>query len=293
MGCCVSASSRSTCISRSHGEANAVSLTCFETGFCGTKKMNRTFSDHVIAVQNLPSVPNRVFANGKCRTSCILTQQGRKGVNQVAMIVWEVRFYVRRCVFDGHGPQGHLVARKVRDALPLKLLSSMHSYQSRQNEYGGSCLTGNSKKTDGRDFEKERLNCSWREAFVKSYKAMDKELRSHPNLDCFCSGTTAVTLVKQVREKQCLSSNFLAFIEFMWFDLTLLGPQPVHGIYRRFSSDNGIQGQQCYGRPVPAGFEGNTATVSTEDQNWSGVGDVTRVNSIVQLPRFSDGRPNP
>ncbi|KAK8616090.1 hypothetical protein V6N13_017654 [Hibiscus sabdariffa] len=157
MGCCVSASSRSTCISRSHGEANAVSLTCFETGFCGTKKMNRTFSDHVIAVQNLPSVPNRVFANGKCRTSCILTQQGRKGVNQVAMIVWE----------------------------------------SRQNEYGGSCLTGNSKKTDGRDFEKERLNCSWREAFVKSYKAMDKELRSHPNLDCFCSGTTAVTLVKQ------------------------------------------------------------------------------------------------
>lgn len=38
----------------------------------------------------------------------------------------------------------------------------------------------------------------WREAFLKSYKTMDKELRSHPNLDCFCSGSTAITVVKQV-----------------------------------------------------------------------------------------------
>ncbi|XLR15602.1 hypothetical protein S83_043540, partial [Arachis hypogaea] len=41
------------------------------------------------------------------------------------------------------------------------------------------------------------INSMWREAFMKAYKAMDKELRSHPNLDCFCSGSTAVTIVKQ------------------------------------------------------------------------------------------------
>nr|GMC70489.1 probable protein phosphatase 2C 52 [Ipomoea batatas] len=41
------------------------------------------------------------------------------------------------------------------------------------------------------------MDSLWREAFLKSYKAMDKELRSHPNLDCFCSGSTAVTIVKQ------------------------------------------------------------------------------------------------
>ncbi|KAL1300703.1 probable protein phosphatase 2C 52 [Arachis ipaensis] len=41
------------------------------------------------------------------------------------------------------------------------------------------------------------VNSMWREAFMKAYKAMDKELRSHPNLDCFCSGSTAVTIVKQ------------------------------------------------------------------------------------------------
>ncbi|KAI9093954.1 hypothetical protein K1719_026952 [Acacia pycnantha] len=37
----------------------------------------------------------------------------------------------------------------------------------------------------------------WQEAFLKTYKVMDKDLKSHPNLDCFCSGSTAVTLVKQ------------------------------------------------------------------------------------------------
>lgn len=203
MGCCFSTSRRSTYSTRSHGEA--VSPTCFEIGFCGQKRTNRTFSDHVIALQHLPSVPNRIFANGKSRSSCIFTQQGRKGINQDAMIVWEdfMSEDATFCgVFDGHGPHGHLVARKVRDALPLKLLSSMHSCQSRQNGSGQACFKGNSKKSDGEDSEKDgsaedRLNALWSEAFMNSYKAMDKELRSHPNLDCFCSGSTAVTIVKQ------------------------------------------------------------------------------------------------
>ncbi|XP_022727031.1 probable protein phosphatase 2C 52 [Durio zibethinus] len=204
MGCCVSTSSRSTCSTRSRGEA--VSPTCFEIGYCGQKRTKRTFSDRVVGLQHLPSLPNRIFTNGKSRSSCIFTQQGRKGINQDAMIVWEdfMSEDVTFCgVFDGHGPHGHLVARKVRDVLPLKLLSSMHSYQSRQNGSGRKCFKGNSKKSDGGDSERDgsadedRLNSLWRESFMKSYKAMDKELRSHPNLDCFCSGSTAVTIVKQ------------------------------------------------------------------------------------------------
>lgn len=56
---------------------------------------------------------------------------------------------------------------------------------------------------DGCDSEfsisiEDQLGSLWRDAFLKSYKAMDKELRSHPTLDCFCSGSTAVTIVKQV-----------------------------------------------------------------------------------------------
>ena len=36
-----------------------------------------------------------------------------------------------------------------------------------------------------------------KESFMKAFKVMDKELRLHPTINCFCSGTTAVTLVKQ------------------------------------------------------------------------------------------------
>ncbi|KAK8613357.1 hypothetical protein V6N13_101122 [Hibiscus sabdariffa] len=195
MGGCISTSSR--------GEV--VSPTCFDVGCCGSKRTKRTFLDHVIGLQHLPSVPNRIFTNGKSRSSCIFTQQGRKGINQDAMIVWEdfMPEDVTFCgVFDGHGPHGHLVARKVRDALPLKLLSSLHSCQSRQNGTGQTCFKGSSEKLDSGDSEKEvsaedRLTSLWREAFMKSYKAMDKELRSHPNLDCFCSGSTAISIVKQ------------------------------------------------------------------------------------------------
>jgi len=111
-------------------------------------------------------------------------------------------------VFDGHGPHGHLVARKVRDALPVKLLSFLHSSESKRSGSGKTCFKGN-VKPDSVEFEKDcstedKMNSMWREAFMKSYKAMDKELRSHPNLDCFCSGSTAVTIVKQVVEEHHL-----------------------------------------------------------------------------------------
>lgn len=200
MGGCVSTSSQSTCSSRSNGETVSPIYGC-----CGQKRTKRTFSDHVITMHNLPSVPHRIFMNGKSRTSCIFTQQGRKGINQDAMIVWEdfMSEDVTFCgVFDGHGPHGHLVARRVRDALPIKLLSFLLASQSRQNGPGKTCFNGNTKKLEAGDSEKDgpaedKSNSLWREAYLKAYKSMDKELKSHPNLDCFCSGSTAVTIVKQ------------------------------------------------------------------------------------------------
>jgi hypothetical protein len=39
----------------------------------------------------LGSVPGRIFSNdGRSRTAAIYTQQGRKGINQDAMLVWDV-----------------------------------------------------------------------------------------------------------------------------------------------------------------------------------------------------------
>lgn len=202
MGGCISTRSQSTCSSGSNGEAVS-SSSCLGMGLC-RKRSKRTFSDHIATLQHLSSIPNRIFMNGKSRSSCIFTQQGRKGINQDAMIAWEdfMADDVTFCgVFDGHGPHGHLVARRVRDALPLKLLSFLNSCQMKNvgpsSTYCNGDLTSEGAETDKDALIEDQMSSSWRDVFLKSYKAMDKELRSHPNLDCFCSGSTAVTIVKQ------------------------------------------------------------------------------------------------
>ncbi|CAN0896867.1 Probable protein phosphatase 2C 1 [Linum grandiflorum] len=190
MGACFSTSISGTCISRSNGEKS-----CLGVRFFGQKSGKGTFFDHTMGLQHLASIPNRIFANGKSSSSCIFTQQGRKGINQDAMIVWEdfMSEGVTFCgVFDGHGPQGHLVARKVRDSLPVKLMSFLNSHQSVED---GSGCEADVANDDGS--AEDKLDSLWREAFMKTYKSMDKELKSHPKLDCFCSGSTAVTVVKQ------------------------------------------------------------------------------------------------
>ena len=98
MGGCVSTSSHRTRSSRNNGET--MSHSCLGIGFCGQKR-TKTFSDRVFTLQSLPSIPNRIFTNGKSRTSCIFTQQGRKGINQDAMVVWEVSlFFTLGIIFE-------------------------------------------------------------------------------------------------------------------------------------------------------------------------------------------------
>lgn len=203
MGGCLSTSSESTYSNRSNGESTSPS--CFGLSMSARKRMRRTFSDHVNSLQNLSSIPNRIFSNGRSRSSCIFTQQGRKGINQDAMIVWEdfmAEDTIFCGVFDGHGPYGHLVARKVRDTLPSKLMGFMRTGESKQNGSSAACCNGD-VRSDVIDPENEdkrtedKVDSLWQEAFLKSYKAMDKDLRSHPSLDSFCSGSTAVTIVKQ------------------------------------------------------------------------------------------------
>lgn len=160
--------------------------------------------------------PGRMFANGASSISCLFTQQGRKGTNQDAMIVWEN--FSSRCdtifcgVFDGHGPYGHIVAKKVRDSLPLILDTQWKTYSSSNQSH----LYRNGDAPGSTSFEETTsvsMDDEWHESvevedlpemymvvkqsMLKAFKLMDKELKMHPTIDCFCSGTTAVTLVKQ------------------------------------------------------------------------------------------------
>ncbi|XP_074284916.1 putative protein phosphatase 2C 1 [Silene latifolia] len=200
MGGCIS-SNVSSCSSGSYEDGKSSSSCCsgmINRGRRSSSSSSRTFSDHAVALQRLLSIPNRIFMNGKSRSSCIFTQQGRKGINQDAMIVWEdfMANDVTFCgVFDGHGPHGHLVAQKVRDILPLLLVSFLNSYQTKEVEESGTRDEAGAENEGS--VEDKTPYSSWKDAFLKSYKAMDQELRSQPKLDGFCSGSTAVTIVKQ------------------------------------------------------------------------------------------------
>ncbi|CAI9755057.1 unnamed protein product [Fraxinus pennsylvanica] len=165
----------------------------------------------------LHKVPGRLFANGASRIASLYTQQGKKGTNQDAMIVWE-NFCTRSgmsttfCgVFDGHGRYGHMVARKVRDALPLLLRAeweAMHDSNQTSDQENGNALEMthfDEIKDEDRDEllddeENEKLpemHMPIKRSLLKAFQIMDKELKLHRTLDCFCSGTTAVTLIMQ------------------------------------------------------------------------------------------------
>ncbi|XP_019455584.1 PREDICTED: probable protein phosphatase 2C 33 [Lupinus angustifolius] len=159
-------------------------------------------------------VPGRMFLNGSSDVASLYSKQGKKGINQDAMLVWE-NFCSKEgtifCgVFDGHGPFGHRVAKRVRDSFPLKLIAQWDLHHknkdglSDHSSAAGSCNSDigfrlADEKPIVTDNELGGTNAilTLRESFLKASKFMDKELKLHPDIDCFCSGTTAVTLVKQ------------------------------------------------------------------------------------------------
>ncbi|KAJ3677595.1 hypothetical protein LUZ60_003319 [Juncus effusus] len=171
-----------------------------------------------VSVDELAGVPGRMFLNGTSEVASIYTQQGKKGTNQDAMLVWEnfgCESDTTFCgVFDGHGPYGHLVAKKVRDSLPLKLcnewkalLSGEETNQNQnENENGNISNTVSSDSEEASTLEEDLIDkeekipevfVPLKQSFLKAFKSMDRDLKFHENIDCFCSGTTAVTVVKK------------------------------------------------------------------------------------------------
>lgn len=109
-----------------------------------------------------------------------------------------------------------MVAKRVRDSLPLKLSANWEvTITSEEVLKEISLNTSGSLNSDGTPFvsvdedfrasidieetdKHPEIFQTLKESFLKAFKIMDRELRTQPSIDCFCSGTTAVTLVKQV-----------------------------------------------------------------------------------------------
>ncbi|KAL0402699.1 UNVERIFIED_CONTAM: putative protein phosphatase 2C 33 [Sesamum latifolium] len=205
MGSCLSSESRSP----GPGSPNGVGKRKGSRRRLGSRSSSFDFRRE----EHLHRTPGRMFLNGSTEIASLYTQQGKKGTNQDAMIVWETQSSVG--FFDGHGPYGHMVAKRVRDSLPLKLSAhwevniksdevlrevSLNTTGSLYSE-DTSLLSADDEARASVDVEETGKQPdvfqTLKESFLKAFKVMDRELRMHANIDCFCSGTTAVTLVKQ------------------------------------------------------------------------------------------------
>ncbi|CAI9298742.1 unnamed protein product [Lactuca saligna] len=142
----------------------------------------------------------RIRLQGSTSFISMFTRQGRKGVNQDAITVWESfggkRDMVYCGVFDGHGPFGHKVSCYVRDTLPSKL-----SWLFRDSDiHGKSCSHhghGSKKKVINIDDSKDPVLSSWKKSIVESFKEMDEDLEANKSIDSYGSGSTSVSVIKQ------------------------------------------------------------------------------------------------
>ncbi|CAA2992370.1 probable phosphatase 2C 34 [Olea europaea subsp. europaea] len=121
----------------------------------------------------------------------VFSKRGEKGMNQDCCIVWEefgCQEDMMFCgIFDGHGPWGHSVAKRVRESMPSSLLRNWQETlieASLDPEFSESA--GNVDKFN-----------IWKNSYLKTYAAVDRELDQHCKIDSFNSGTTASTIVRQ------------------------------------------------------------------------------------------------
>lgn len=99
-------------------------------------------------------------------------------------------------IFDGHGQWGHHVSKRVKESMPVSLLCNWQE-----------TLTLASLNLDFQmEMEMDR-NLHWfdiwKQSFLKTYAAIDQELKHSSKIDSYRSGATASTIVKQVIRRNC------------------------------------------------------------------------------------------
>ncbi|CAL1407537.1 unnamed protein product [Linum trigynum] len=137
---------------------------------------------------------------GSNNLASLFSKRGEKGVNQDCFIVWEefgCQEDMTFCgIFDGHGPWGHFVAKKVRESLPSHLLCNWQEALAAAESSSVDYLLDEIDL--GSDKKLQRFNM-WKHCYLKTCAAVDQELEQHRRIDSFHSGTTALTIVRQAK----------------------------------------------------------------------------------------------
>lgn len=92
-------------------------------------------------------------------------------------------------VYDGHGAWGHFVAKRVRKLVPAFLLCNW------KENVAGTSINLDFKMEADKNIHGLDL---WKQSYIKTYAAVDQDLKQHTGFDSFRSGTTALTIIKQV-----------------------------------------------------------------------------------------------
>ncbi|KAK7344258.1 hypothetical protein VNO77_13669 [Canavalia gladiata] len=130
--------------------------------------------------------------DGSNNFSSVFSKKGKKGVNQDCCAVWE-EFGCQEdmifCgIFDGHGPWGHFVAKRVRESMPPSLLCNWQETLSQTSLDPDMDIEAEKKQ--------HRFNI-WKHSYLKTCAAIDRELEQNRKIDSFFSGTTALSIVRQ------------------------------------------------------------------------------------------------
>ncbi|XP_024996903.1 probable protein phosphatase 2C 72 [Cynara cardunculus var. scolymus] len=123
------------------------------------------------------------------RIGSLHTHQGSKGFNQDAAILYQDYGMENGAfggVFDGHGRNGQIVSKFVRNRLPSLIV----------NQRNSTIIKGKTVIEHDGEFESKDFHI-WKDACFSAFKVMDKEIKLMEHIDFSCSGTTAVIVIKQ------------------------------------------------------------------------------------------------
>ncbi|GFY94902.1 protein phosphatase 2C family protein [Actinidia rufa] len=129
---------------------------------------------------------------GSNNFASVFSKRGEKGESQDCFVVWEefgCQEDMMFCgIFDGHGPWGHFVAKRVRETMPTSLLCNWQEALA-EASVNLSFDMESEKKPHGFNI--------WKRSYLKTCAAVDRDLGQYRKIDSFHSGTTALTIVRQ------------------------------------------------------------------------------------------------
>ncbi|AES59285.1 putative protein-serine/threonine phosphatase [Medicago truncatula] len=125
------------------------------------------------------------------RLCSVYSKQGTKGLNQDAASLHQDYGMENGAfcgVYDGHGKNGHIVSKIVNNTLPSLILSQKNALEEIHTTKNG---------VDNKQNKFSNNYLRWKEAILGAFNVMDEEVKKQENLDCSCSGTTAVVVIRQ------------------------------------------------------------------------------------------------